>query len=55
MPAHRGDVTTCPCRRCKQTRGIGDGLLAQSEAVKFILYLKFLKWVVKRDRKQGKR
>ena len=49
MPAHRSDVTTCPCKRCKQTRGIGDGLLAQSEAVRFILYLKWWKWLVKRE------
>ena len=55
MPAHRGDVTTCPCKGCKKIRGVQSGLQAQSEAVRFILYLKFLKWVVKRDRKQGKR
>ena len=54
-PVHRTDVTTCPCKGCQKTRGVQSGLQAQSEAVRFILYLKFLKWVVKRDRKQGKR
>ena len=49
MPAHR-DVTTCPCTRCKKTRGIGSGLLAQSEAVRFVLYLGFLKWLVEKGK-----
>ncbi len=51
LPAHRGDVTTCPCMRCKKTRGIRDGLMAQSEAVRFVLWLKWLKWLVNRERK----
>ncbi|KKL48846.1 hypothetical protein LCGC14_2321400 [marine sediment metagenome] len=53
LPAHR-DVTTCPCKGCQKTRGVQSGLQAQSEAVKFILYLKFLKWLVKRDSKKQK-
>ncbi len=51
LPAHRSDVTNCPCMRCRCTRGIGDGLLAQSEAVKSIIFLRWLRWVVNRDRK----
>jgi hypothetical protein len=47
MPAHRSDVTICPCMRCRCIRGIGDGLLAQSEAVRFVLRLKFVKWLAK--------
>ena len=46
LPACR-NVTTCPCTRHRRIRGIGDGLLAQSEAVRFVLRLKFVKWVVK--------
>ena len=51
LPAHRSDVTTCPCARCKKTRGIGDGLKAQSEAVRWVLYLKWLFWKAKRERR----
>ena len=47
VPAHR-DVTTCPCTRCRKIRGIGDGLLSQSEAVRFVLNLRFLKWLVEK-------
>jgi len=47
MSAHR-DVTTCPCTRCRKIRGIGSGLLAQSEAVRFVLNLRFLKWLVEK-------
>ena len=50
VPTHRGDVTTCPCTWCKRVRGIGAGLVAQSEAVRFVLYLRFLKWLVKEGR-----
>ena len=50
LPAHRGDVTSCPCRRCVLSRGMGSGLQAQSAAVKFILYLKWMLWRIKRER-----
>ena len=53
-PSHRTDVTTCPCKGCNKTRGVQSGLQAQAEAVRFILYLKFMKWLVKRDRKKRK-
>ena len=53
LPAHR-DVTTCPCKGCNKTRGVQSGLQAQSEAVRFILYLKWWKWLVKRDSKKQK-
>jgi hypothetical protein len=51
LPTHRGDVTSCPCRRCDKTRGIGSGLVAQSEAVRFVAYLKWMMWKVKRERR----
>ena len=47
LPACR-NVTTCPCTRHRRIRGIGDGLLAQSEAVRFVLGLKFVKWLVEK-------
>ena len=50
LPTHRGDVTTCPCMRCRKTRVIGDAILAQSEAVRFILNLRFLKWLVEKGK-----
>ena len=50
LPSHRGDVTSCPCMRCAKTRGIGTSLVAQSAAVKFVLYLKWMLWRVKRER-----
>ncbi len=49
MPACR-DVTACPCTRHRRIRGIGSGLLAQSEAVRFVLRLKFVKWLVETGR-----
>ena len=49
-PIHSSNVTTCLCPNCKKTRGTGDGLLAQSEAVRFILNLKFLKWLIAEGR-----
>ena len=55
MPAHRSDVTTCPCKGCMKTRGIGSMLQAQSEAVRFILNLKFMKWRVERRGAKRKR
>ena len=51
LPAHRIDVTICPCMRCRAIRGIGSGLVAQSEAVRFILWLKWLKWRTEKRRK----
>ena len=53
--AHRSDVTACPCRQCGRYRAIGIMLQNQSEAVRFILYLKWLRWVAQnRDRdRQG--
>lgn len=51
LPTHRSDVTTCSCVRCKQTRGMMDGLKAQAEAVKFILWLKWLRWRTRKRRK----
>jgi len=47
LPACR-DVTSCPCTRHRRIRGIGSGLLAQSEAVRFVLRLKFVKWLVEK-------
>ena len=47
LPACR-DVTTCPCTRHRRIRGIGDSLLAQSEAVRFVLRLRFVKWLVEK-------
>ena len=50
IPTHRSDVTTCPCTRCRKTRGIGDAILAQSEAVRFVLNLRFLKWLAEKGK-----
>lgn len=51
-PAHRDRVTACPCQDCVRDRGVGTMLRNQSETVRFILYLKWLKWVLRnRDRK----
>ena len=51
FPAHRDRVTACPCRDCVWDRGVGTMLRGQSEAVRFILYLKWLKWLLRnRDR-----
>ena len=49
-PVHSSGATTCLCPDCKRKRGIADGLRAQSEAVRFILHLKFLKWLVEEGR-----
>ena len=46
-PAHRSDVTVCPCQKCGRGRAIGTMLQNQSEAVRFILYLKWLRWVAR--------
>jgi hypothetical protein len=54
LPAHR-DVTTCPCKGCQRTRGVMSGLQAQSEAVRFILYLKWLRWLHTKDRNERMR
>ena len=48
---HNSKVTTCLCLPCKRLRGTGFALQAQSEAVRWILYLKWLRWVMKKDRK----
>ena len=50
LPAHRADVTTCPCLDCKRVRGVGAGLKAMFGEIKWILYLKWMLWQVKRDR-----
>ncbi len=49
-PVHRTDVTTCPCRGCKQTRGAGSGLKAMFEAIRQVMFLKWMLWKVKRSR-----
>lgn len=51
IPAHRGDVTTCPCKRCMKIRGVRDGLRAQTEAVRFVLHLRWWRWIVTQRRK----
>ena len=49
-PVHRTDVTTCPCRGCKQTRGTGNALKIMFGEIRWIMYLKWLLWRVKRLR-----
>ena len=52
FPAHRKGVTACPCPDCVRGRGIGLVFQAQAEAVRSILYLKWLRWFLReRDRK----
>ena len=55
--SHRGDITTCPCTDCKRIRGIGDGLKAQTEAARFVLFLRWLRWRFRKERnkRMGKR
>lgn len=48
---HRSSVTVCHCRGCVRRRATGEMFQAQTEAVRFVLYLKWLRWVVERDRK----
>ena len=49
IPVHR-TATTCPCARCRKSRIIGGALRAQSEAVGFVLHLRFLKWLVEKGK-----
>ncbi|KKL62814.1 hypothetical protein LCGC14_2181420 [marine sediment metagenome] len=49
LPEHRKRVTACPCWDCVRDRGIGIILRGQSEAVRFILYLKWLKWTLRNN------
>ncbi len=49
---HRKGVTACPCQGCVRNRAIATMLQNQSESVRFILYLKWLKWHLQnRDRR----
>ena len=50
-PAHRGDVTTCPCTNCKRTRGTGAGLKTMFGEIRGVMYLKWMLWKVKRARR----
>jgi hypothetical protein len=54
LPACR-DVTTCPCTRHRRIRGVMSGLQAQSEAVRFILYLQWFRWLHTKDRNERMR
>ena len=57
MPAHRSDVTTCPCMNCRKTRGVGSMLKEQSKLVRLILWLKYMRWkfTKERNKRMGKR
>ena len=48
---HRGDVTTCPCGDCKRTRGAGAGLKTMFGEIRWVMYLKWMLWKVKRVRR----
>ena len=52
-PPHQENVDACPCPQCGRARMVGDALRNQSEAVRFVLYLKWLRWVTReRTRKR---
>ncbi len=50
-PTHQTNVSACPCFVCVRKRVAGFAIRAQTEAVRFILHLRWLRWVTKRDRK----
>ncbi len=45
-PLHREGVNVCPCLECVRSQAIGSCYQAQTEAVRFVLYLMWLRWVV---------
>ena len=51
LPIHRSDTTTCPCKGCQKTRGVMSGLQAVGETFRFIVYLDYMRWITRRDRK----
>ena len=47
IPVHR-TATACPCARCRKNLMIGGALKAQSEAVGFVVRLKFIKYLAEK-------